>query len=117
VSAPSARFSRRRENFDCAHCGRRVVGTGYTNHCPACLWSRHVDVAPGDRLAPCQGLMEPVGVLFEGGEHIVVQRCVSCGHRWRNRSSPADDPQALAALFGRPVPGPDTPPKPRRARR
>jgi rubrerythrin len=104
VSATSARFARRRENFDCAHCGQRVLGTGYTNHCPACLWSRHVDVAPGDRLAQCGGLMEPIGVLFENGEHIVVQRCVQCGHLWRNRSSPGDDPAALTVLMGRGVP-------------
>ena len=76
-----------------------MTGTGYTNHCPACLWSRHVDVTPGDRL----GLMEPIGVLFEG-EHIVVQQCVKCGHTWRNRASPADAPEVLSSLMGRAVP-------------
>ena len=111
MPAPSARFSRRRENFTCAHCGRRVTGTGYTNHCPSCLWSRHVDVDPGDRLAECQGLMEPIGVLFENGRHIVVQRCVDCGHTWRNRSSPADASAVLATLMGRPVPDPPKPPR------
>ena len=48
--------------------------------------------------------MEPIGVLFEGGGYLVVQRCVVCGHLWRNRSSPSDSSEALQALMGRPVP-------------
>jgi hypothetical protein len=103
MTTPSARFTRRREDFACGHCGRAVRGNGYTNHCPACLWSRHVDVSPGDRAADCGGLMEPVGVLFEQGRHVLVQVCVVCGHRRRNRAAAGDDPAALAALFGRPV--------------
>ncbi len=109
MTEQSARFSRRRENFVCAHCGHPVRGTGYTNHCPECLWSRHVDVSPGDRSATCGGLMEPVGVLFEGGRHIVIQQCQDCGHRWRNRTTAADSRTALAGLFGRPVEWPTRP--------
>jgi len=101
-----ARFTRRREDFACLHCGATVRGTGYTNHCPSCLWSRHVDVKPGDRSATCGGAMEPVGALSEGGNLVVVQRCTECGHTWRNRVAPADDRDAVLALFGRPVPGP-----------
>ena len=86
------------EDFVCGHCRRSVRGTGYTNHCPRCLWSRHVDVMPGDRAADCGGLMEPVGALLERGEFVVLQRCVDCGHRWRNRTSPRDDRDLLIAL-------------------
>lgn len=50
--------------------------------------------------------MEPVGALWEGGEIIVVQRCVACGHARRNRAAANDDRDALLALFGRPVPHP-----------
>jgi hypothetical protein len=106
VTSDGARFTRRREDFTCEHCDARVRGDGYTNHCPRCLWSRHVDVSPGDRAAGCGGLMEPVGVLFEGGRHVLVHQCVECGHRRRNRAAAADSPPALAALFGRPVPDP-----------
>lgn len=102
----SARFTRRREDFDCLHCGVTVRGTGYTNHCPRCLWSRHVDITPGDREAGCGGAMEPVGALSESDGFVVVQRCVACGHTWRNRTAAADDRDAVLALFGRPVPDP-----------
>lgn len=98
------RFRRHREDFDCLHCGTRVHSTGYTNHCPHCLWSRHVDIAPGDRAAQCRGAMEPVAALHERGETVVLQRCVRCGHTWRNRAAPGDDRAVILALFGRPVP-------------
>lgn len=101
-----ARFTRTREDFACEHCGARVRGNGYTNHCPKCLWSKHVDVSPGDRAADCGGLMPPVGVLFTDGEYVLLHRCERCGHQRRNRAARGDDRQALAALFGTPVPDP-----------
>ena len=55
-------FVRRREDFVCEHCGTKVVGDGYTNHCPKCLWSKHVDIMPGDRAEDCQGLMRPIDI-------------------------------------------------------
>ena len=57
----------------------------------------HVDVHPGDRAASCGALMEPVGLLYERGEFIVVHRCTGCCERRRNRASAADD---LSALLG-----------------
>lgn len=97
-------FTRRREDFTCLRCGTPVVGSGYTNHCPRCLWSQHVDINPGDRAALCGGPMEPIAALSESGEIIVVHRCVGCHHTRRNRAARNDDRDALLALFGRPVP-------------
>lgn len=120
MSDEPRRFTRRPEDFECGHCGCAVRGSGYTNHCPRCLWSRHVDVLPGDRLADCCGLMEPVGVLYEGGEYTVAQRCVVCGRMWRNRTSAGDDRAAVLALAGTPfvwpAPGPTRQPGRRRPR-
>jgi len=59
------RFQKRIEDFVCERCGAFVKGTGYTDHCPECLWSKHVDVNPGDREAECGGLMEHVDTDFE----------------------------------------------------
>jgi len=50
------KFQKKKEDFKCEKCGREVIGTGYTNHCPDCLWSKHVDVNPGDRQSKCLGL-------------------------------------------------------------
>jgi hypothetical protein len=54
----SRKFQRTREDFTRERCRTFVKGGGYTNHCPECLWSKHVDVNPGDRQATCQGLKE-----------------------------------------------------------
>ncbi len=92
------KFTRRTENFDCENCGESVTGDGYTNHCPHCLWSKHVDVNPGDRAADCGGLMEPVGAVQKAGEIIIVHRCVVCYHVKRNRSAADDDFDLLIEL-------------------
>jgi hypothetical protein len=106
VTADGPAFTRRREDFTCLHCAAAVRGTGYTNHCPRCLWSRHVDVNPGDRAAECCGAMEPIGALSERAGIVLVQCCVACGHTRRNRTAADDDRDAVLALFGRPVPDP-----------
>ena len=85
------KFQRTIEDFDCENCGARVLGTGFTNHCPVCLFSKHVDIYPGDRAEKCGGLMEPIGVELEKGKYIITQKCLKCGKIWRNEASPNDD--------------------------
>lgn len=92
------RFQRRVEDFICARCREHNRGNGYTNHCSRCLWSRHVDVFPGDRAARCGGMMEPVGVETGGGRTVLLHRCATCGHRSRCRTSPDDDWDAVSAV-------------------
>jgi hypothetical protein len=55
------------------------------NHCPLCLYSRHVDRrTPGDRASDCLSLMAPAGVFTRPkGEQVIVHRCLGCGfERW-----------------------------------
>lgn len=94
----STTFKPVKENFTCERCETEVSGTGYTNHCPQCLWSKHVDESPGDRLADCGGLMEPVAVENEGADTILVHRCVKCFHVKRNKVAPDDAMDSLIAL-------------------
>lgn len=91
-------FKRNKEDFTCEHCGQAVQGDGYTNHCPKCLWSKHVDVDPGDRAAACGGMMKPV--LLEGGtpDYVITHECEECDFRRRNKVQHADDPAAVVAL-------------------
>jgi hypothetical protein len=111
----SRRFTRRVEDFVCARCGRLVEGDGYTNHCPGCLWSKHVDVRPGDRAASCEGLMEPVAVVLTASRREVLHRCTACGLIRRNRLGDFDDDELVRELAGRPLPsgrgGPARPPR------
>ena len=101
-SPPGRRFTRRIEDFECERCGFGVEGSGYTNHCPRCLWSKHVDVHPGDRANVCDGLMEPVAAVLEHGEPVLVHRCMRCGETRRNKAAAADDKRLVVALTAQP---------------
>ena len=86
----------RQEEFRCRRCGMFVgalpYGGSHRNHCPFCLYSRHVDgKTPGDRASTCGGLMAPIGAFTRPkGEHVIVHRCLSCGFERYNRIA-ADD--------------------------
>jgi len=94
----SRKFQRRKEDFVCGYCSHRVEGSGYTNHCPVCLWSRHVDINPGDRQEPCQGLMEPVGVETKGDEYRILFRCTRCGQERWNKAAKEDNFEVLLQI-------------------
>lgn len=97
------RFIRRIEDFTCDTCGTEVTGTGYTDHCPECLWSRHVDVHPGDRKSDCEGLMEPLGATQKKGQWRVFYRCQKCGHERLNDTSPDDNFEKIIELSANPI--------------
>ena len=84
-------MSRKTENtgFICVHCGAEVLpitNGSYRNHCPVCLYSLHVDNIPGDRTSNCFGLMDPVGVQYNGKKGWqIVHRCKKCGEEKVNR--------------------------------
>jgi rubrerythrin len=97
------KFERRVENFHCSHCGNFVEGTGYTDHCPACLWSKHVDINPGDRKENCGGMMEPIGVETKGDGYIIYYKCLDCNYPHRVKSSPDDNFDEILKLSHRPI--------------
>lgn len=92
-------------DFTCRNCGRFVsanaalAGVNNRNHCPYCLWSRHLDLFDaGDRLSPCRALMRPLALAVKhsrkkyggSGELMLVHRCEECGGLSLNRIA-ADD--------------------------
>jgi len=86
----------RNVGFVCEHCGARVapVANGSCrNHCPECLWSKHIDDVPGDRASRCGGMMECVAVEQDARRGwMLVHRCTRCGALRRNRAA-LDDPR------------------------
>jgi hypothetical protein len=84
-------FQKKVEDFICEHCGEKVVGDGYTNHCPKCLWSKHVDINPGDRASECQGMMMPIKVEVEKGETILTYHCQKCNFERRKKVEKNDN--------------------------
>ena len=103
-------------DFTCKHCGSFVTseplisGVVNRNHCPTCLYSRHVDLfKPGDRLCACKGVMAPVGLTLKQsrdkyandcrGELMLIHRCLDCGALSINRIAADDDPINLMTVF------------------
>jgi len=92
------KFQKNKENFTCEVCGRGVEGTGYTNHCPQCLWSKHVDVNPGDRQSKCLGMMKPASVLKKKGDYVLNHACQKCGFQRSNKIAKDDNFEEVIKL-------------------
>lgn len=108
------RNHRNNNGFQCLHCGQfvpeRSHGTQHRNHCPWCLWSRHVDEHVGDRQSPCRAEMEPLAVAVrDAGEWTIVHRCTRCGSIRTNRIAGDDQELALLQLALRPLANPPFP--------
>lgn len=85
-------FIRKKEDFTCENCGFMVKGSGYTNHCPNCLYSKHVDLdIPGDRKSNCGGLMKPIGIEKKNEGYIILHQCEKCGAAKKNKSAKGDN--------------------------
>jgi hypothetical protein len=105
---------RRTGSFRCGHCKLDVpeeaAGTAHRNHCPNCLWSRHLDDSPGDRASECGSLMEPIGITVRGGgEWVLVHRCTGCDEIHLNRTAGDDNPLMLLQLAVKPLAQPPFP--------
>jgi RNHCP domain-containing protein len=105
----------RAPSFRCGHCGLDVsthaLGTAHRNHCPTCLWSRHLDDdRPGDRAADCGSLMEPIAICVRGdGEWALIHRCTGCDELHPNRIAGDDNPLVLMRLALKPLAQPPFP--------
>ena len=99
------------QNFTCSQCHKEVpinqqIGTHNRNHCPFCLWSKHLDLkVSGDRESSCHNLMRPIGLTFkhEGdgkqGELMLIHQCTKCGRISINRLAADDDEKKVLEVF------------------
>ena len=74
------------ENFICEDCGKDVIKLNYTarDHCPYCLYSKHVDINPGDRLNDCKGLLKPIGIEKHKDTYKIIYKCDKCNKLHKN---------------------------------
>lgn len=79
-------FNMINESFRCEQCGKIVEKSDYTarDHCPYCLYSKHLDINPGDRLNSCQGIMEPIGVEKFKDTFKIIYECQKCHKKHKN---------------------------------
>jgi DNA-directed RNA polymerase subunit RPC12/RpoP len=83
------KFTKINDPFTCENCGKEVLPTDsgtYRDHCPFCLYSKHVDVNPGDRANSCKGLLKPID-LDKGkkGTLVIIYKCLRCSAEVRNK--------------------------------
>ena len=81
------------EKFICENCNRKVEKLNYTarDHCPYCLYSKHVDINPGDRLNSCMGLMKPIGIEKYKNTYKIIYKCSKCNTIHKNIIAIDDD--------------------------
>jgi len=82
-------------SFICEYCGSEVEAIhkgSYRNHCTYCLYSKHLDIVPGDRSSQCYGLMKPIGQRIHPKKGIqLVHECLSCKHIHYNKIDELED--------------------------
>lgn len=90
----------RDEQFVCENCGAQVDVLGYTarDHCPKCLYSKHVDVMPGDRQNNCLGLLVPIGIEKFRDTYKIIYRCERCRKTHKNVVAKDDDMNEIINL-------------------
>jgi hypothetical protein len=102
-------------DFRCKNCGYIVItnpefcAVNNRNHCPYCLWSRHLDLfQAGDRLAACKDGMRPIGLTLKQahkkygclqGELMLVHLCSGCSAVSINRIAADDDVELIFTIF------------------
>lgn len=94
------KFVKNNQGFRCIVCGADVFPhpSSSRDHCNRCLYSLHIDINPGDRTNPCQGILEPVGLDLKRGEKRIVYRCQECRAVVVNAVAPDDSEDKLLEL-------------------
>lgn len=93
-------FTMRDEEFVCENCGKNVLPLKYSarDHCPFCLYSKHVDIMPGDRKNTCLGLLKPIGIEKFKDTYKIVYRCTKCGEYHKNIMAKDDNMEEIILL-------------------
>ena len=88
------------EEFVCENCGKNVNKLGYTarDHCPFCLYSKHVDINPGDRLNDCKGLLKPIDIEKFKDKYKIIYKCEKCDMEHKNIMANDDDMDLIIEL-------------------
>lgn len=94
------KFTMLDEDFICEVCGQEVIKLSYTarDHCPHCLYSKHVDLNPGDRLNGCGGLLKPIGIEKFKDTYKIIYKCEKCKEIHKNIMASDDDMKLIIEL-------------------
>lgn len=93
-------FTKNDDFFTCEHCLKEVNPLKYTSrdHCPYCLYSKHVDIFPGDRKNDCKGLLEPIGIEKFKDTYKIIYKCNKCSKIHKNIMANDDNMDLIILL-------------------
>ena len=99
------RFKMIDEAFICENCGKEVEALKKTarDHCNQCLYSKHVDNMPGDRLNTCNGLMRPIAIEKFKDTYKIIYKCEKCNFVHKNIMAPDDNFEEILKLMQNPI--------------
>lgn len=91
------------ENFTCEKCGKNVDKLNYSarDHCPFCLYSKHVDINPGDRQNTCKGMLKPIDIEKYKDTFKIIYKCEKCGIIHKNIMAKDDDMNVIIEISKR----------------
>ena len=101
-----ANFTEIDEEFVCENCGKLVPKLNYScrDHCPYCLYAKHVDIFPGDRSEECRGMLEPVGIENNSKKgYVIIYKCKKCGKTRKNIAAKDDNMNLIIKLSANPI--------------
>ena len=88
-------FKMKNESFICENCHKEIpVHPKWSarNHCPFCLFSKHLDEEfPWDRNSKCLWLMPPIDIDYKKNKwNMIKHRCIKCNKEMLNKVAPDD---------------------------
>ena len=88
------------EEFECENCHKKVSKLNYSarDHCNYCLFSKHLDVMPGDRLNNCHGLLKPIGIEKYKNTYKIIYKCQKCQQLHKNIMATDDNFEKIIEL-------------------
>lgn len=97
------RFNEIDEEFICSNCNKKVEKLNYSSrdHCNYCLYSKHVDINPGDRSSNCLGLLIPSDVEKHKNTYKIIYRCNKCGEIKKNIMAKDDNFDKLLDIMSK----------------
>lgn len=93
-------FTKLDEEFICENCKQKIEKLNYTtrDHCNHCLYSKHVDINPGDRQNTCKGLLKPIGIEKFKNTYKIIYKCEKCKKTHKNIIAKDDNMDLIIEL-------------------
>ena len=93
-------FTKLDEEFVCENCKQKIEKLNYTtrDHCNHCLYSKHLDINPGDRQNECKGLLKPIGIEKFKNTYKIIYKCEKCNQIHKNIMATDDNMDLIIEL-------------------